>query len=70
MGHHGAFDFLQDLTVQTIGGCEVHLGDLLKACTSCGKVFPLVDEFGQLRCMDKTATPLVYRSQPQCKKCR
>lgn len=67
---YGGFDFLDDVTVQVIGGCEVHLGDLWKECTKCHEVLPLVDGFGQLRCMDAKAHPLVYRSQPQCRTCR
>lgn len=64
------FDFVTDVTVQDVNGAHVHLGDLLKRCTKCMKVLPLVDGFGQLRCMDSKATPVEYRSQAQCKTCR
>jgi hypothetical protein len=67
---HRGFDFLDDVTIQEIGGCRVHLGDLQKECTNCRKLLPLIDGFGQLRCMDARARPLEYRSQAQCKRCR
>ena len=67
---HKGFDFLDDVTIQEINGAHVHLGDLLKRCTKCERVMPLVDAFGQLRCMDAQATPVEYRSQAQCKVCR
>jgi len=67
---YGGFDFLEDVTVQDIGGVRLHLGDLLKRCTKCERVLPLIDGFGQLRLMDAKARPLDYRSQAQCKSCR
>ena len=67
---HTGFGFLEDLTMQDINGARIHLGDLLKRCTKCSKVMPLVDAFGQLRCMDAKASVLEYRSQAQCKTCR
>jgi hypothetical protein len=65
---HVGFGFLEDITMQDINGARVHLGDLLKRCTKCERVLPLVDGFGQLRKM--TPEGLEYRSQAQCKLCR
>lgn len=64
------FPFLDDATIQTIGNCRVHLGDLRKECTSCHMLLKLVDGFGQLRLMSAEKRPLEYRSQAQCKSCR
>ncbi len=66
----GGFDFLDDVTYQDIGGCRIHLGDLRKECTACGKLKPLIDGFGQLRLMDAKAKQPEYRSQAQCIQCR
>lgn len=70
MSYGGMFDFVDEVTVQDINGARVHLGDLLKKCTKCGALKPLVDGFGQLRRMDSGATPTEYRTQAQCIQCR
>ena len=70
MSYGGMFDFVEDITAQDINGARVHLGDLWKECTKCHDWKPLIEGFGQLRCMDSKATPLEYRTQAQCSECR